>query len=146
MSHFKRFIIKKSQYGMHLNYFLVTKINRIGFDRKTLSSISHKSSFGQFQIVGHSQVRRRGKASFYFYLFLIIIFQHHIHKEIFNTFFINLHHLIFLQWNLNPIQLNLNPIVELEFNSIYMKYHSIFSLKCSLIFTKSIFFFHQSMI
>jgi hypothetical protein len=52
-------------------------------------------------------------------------FEHHIHKQIFNTLCTNLHP-IFFQLNLNSIQ---------------VACHSIFSLKWNLIFTKLIHFF-----
>jgi len=113
----------------------VTKINWIGFDRRILSSISHRLSFGQFQIVSHSQVRKHGKVLFLNLCLLNHYFSTPCSQGDFNTFSINLHHLIFLQCNLNSIQ----------FNPIYMKYHSTFSLKWNLIFTKSFQFFHQLM-
>jgi len=54
-------------------------------------------------------------------LCFILIFQHHIHKKVLKSFFINLHP-ICLQLNFTPIvELNL---VELEFNSTKSKFNS----------------------
>jgi hypothetical protein len=62
---------------------------------------------------------------FWIYVFLKLFFHHHIYKQIFNTFFIDLH-LISLQLN---------------WKSVKFEFHSICSFKWNLIFTKLIHVF-----
>ncbi len=59
-----------------------------------------------------SQVKRHGKVSFhiYIYIYKVFLFQHYIHKKILNTFFNNLHPILFL------LNFNSNQYIEWKFS------------------------------
>jgi hypothetical protein len=92
----------------------------------TLSSISHKSLFGQFQnlnLFTPFQGKEAWKGVFWDLCLFYFIFQHHIHVHILNIFLTNLHFFFFnkirIQFNLkfiNSIQIVCNVIQYFHLN------------------------------
>lgn len=79
-----------------------------------------RSLFEQFQTricLAHPHIKRHDKVLFRYVFLIFFPFQHHIHEQIFNTFFTNMHPISF-SWILLPlVQLNL---VKLKFNWIWI--------------------------
>ncbi len=99
----------------------MTKIDWIGFDGKNLSSISHRSSFWHFQIVGHSQGRSCGKVSCFF---LKLVFSSTIFKRRSSIPFSSICIISFF-FNGIWIQFNWTLIQLLNWNSIQFTWNII---------------------